>query len=129
MSERRRVRGVSPYEEMYGFCRAIRLGDRVVVSGTAPIWDDGSCDPDPGVQAARCIEIIEEALTELGASLADVIRTRNYIVDPADSEAVGLAHGTAFGEARPVNTMVVVAALVDPRWKVEIEVEAVVATE
>lgn len=123
---RQRVFGVSPYEEKFGFCRAIRIGDRIVVSGTAPVWEDGSCDPDPGAQATRCIEIIEKALTELGASLDDVIRTRNYIVDVADSEAVGLAHGAAFGKARPVNTMLVVAALVDPRWKVEIEVEAIV---
>ena len=126
MTPRQRVSGVSPYEERFGFCRAIRLGDRIVVSGTAPVWEDGSCDPDAAVQAARCIEIIEKALKDLGASLSDVIRTRSYIVDPSDSEAVGLAHGAGFGTARPVNTMVVVAALVDERWKVEIEAEAVV---
>lgn len=126
MTARQRVSGVSPYEERFGFCRAIRLGDRIVVSGTAPVWEDGSCDPDAAVQAARCIEIIDKALRDLGASLSDVIRTRSYIVDPSDSEAVGLAHGAGFGTARPVNTMVVVAALVDERWKVEIEAEAVV---
>ena len=125
MSERRRISSGSPFEETIGFSRAIRVGDRVLVSGTAPVWPDGSCDPDPEVQARRCIEIIEAALTEAGASLADVVRTRQFVVDAADAEAVGRAHAEAFGETRPASTMVVVAGLLDPRWRVEIEADAV----
>ena len=126
MTERRRIKGPSPFEGKIGFSRAIRVGDRVLVAGTAPVWEDGSCDPDPEAQARRCIEIIETALREAGASLADVVRTRQFIVDPADAEAVGRAHAAAFGEARPASTMVVVAQLLDPRWRVEIEAEAIV---
>jgi enamine deaminase RidA (YjgF/YER057c/UK114 family) len=117
----------SPYETRYGFCRALRTGDRVVVSGTVAIWPDGSCDPDPFAQATRCLEIVEAALTGLGGGLADVIRTRMMIVDRADRDAVGRAHCAAFGERPPASTMVVVAGLLDPRWKVEIEAEAQLA--
>jgi enamine deaminase RidA (YjgF/YER057c/UK114 family) len=125
-SERLRVASGSPYEPVVGFSRAVRAGDRVLVSGTAPIWPDGSCDPDPEVQAARCLEIALAALAEAGAGPEDVVRTRMYIVDPADWEAVGRAHGAVFAAVRPAATMVVVAALLDPRWRVEIEAEAVV---
>jgi enamine deaminase RidA (YjgF/YER057c/UK114 family) len=124
--ERRRVSSGSPFEAPIGFSRAIRVGDRVVVSGTAPVWPDGSVDPDPEVQAARCLEIIAEALAGLGASVSDVVRTRMLLTDASDWEAVGRAHGRVFGDVRPAATMVVVAALLDPRWKVEIEAEAVV---
>ncbi len=124
--ERRRVSSGSPYEPFIGFARAVRVGDRVLVSGTAPIWPDGSCDPDPAAQMSRCIEIIGTALAEAGATLADVVRTRTFLVDIADAEAVQQAHGEAFGEIRPASTMVVVRALLDPRWKVEVEAEAVV---
>jgi enamine deaminase RidA (YjgF/YER057c/UK114 family) len=122
---RRRIASGSPFEGRIGFSRAIREGDRVLVSGTAPVWPDGSCDRDPEVQAARCIEIIAEALEEAGASLDDVVLTRHYVVDAADAEAVGRAHFAAFGETRPASTMVVVAGLLDPRWRVEIEAEAI----
>jgi enamine deaminase RidA (YjgF/YER057c/UK114 family) len=127
VSERRqRVSSGSSYEQEIGFSRAIRAGDRVLVSGTAPIWPDGSCDPDPGAQAARCLEIVAAALAEAGAGLDDVIRTRQYLVDATDAEAVGRAHAQAFGDVRPASTMIVVSALLDPRWRVEIEAEAVV---
>jgi enamine deaminase RidA (YjgF/YER057c/UK114 family) len=126
-SQRLRVSSGSPYEPVVGFSRAVRVGDQVHVSGTAPIWPDGSCDPDPQVQAARCFEIALAALAEAGAGPQDVVRTRMYIVDPADWEAVGRAHGAVFAAVRPASTMVVVAALLDPRWRVEIEAEAVVA--
>jgi enamine deaminase RidA (YjgF/YER057c/UK114 family) len=124
--ERLRVASGSPYEPLIGFSRAIRAGDRVLVSGTAPIWPDGSCDPDPEVQAARCLEIIVGALAEAGAGPQDVVRTRTYLVDPADWEAVGRAHGAVFAEVRPASTMVVIVGMLDPRWRVEIEAEAVV---
>jgi enamine deaminase RidA (YjgF/YER057c/UK114 family) len=124
--DRQRIASGSPYEERFGFTRAVRVGNRVQVAGTAPIWPDGSCDPDPGVQAHRCLEIIATALAEAGATPDQVTRTRIFITDAADSEPVGLAHGEVFSEARPVMTMVVVKGMVDPRWKVEIEAEALI---
>lgn len=106
----------------------MRVGDRVLVSGTAPVWPDGFCDPDVGRQAARCLEIIALSLEQLGSSLADVVRTRMFLVDAGDAGAVGGAHALAFGRARPAATMVVVAGLLDPRWRVEIEAEAIVGS-
>jgi enamine deaminase RidA (YjgF/YER057c/UK114 family) len=126
MDDRRRVSSGSPFEPVIGFSRAIRIGDRVLVSGTAPIWADGSVDPDPSAQMRRCLEIVEAALAEAGAGLTHVVRTRTYLVDAADSEAVGRVHGEVFGAVRPASTMIVVAGFLDPRWKVEVEVEAIV---
>jgi enamine deaminase RidA (YjgF/YER057c/UK114 family) len=123
---RRRISSGSPFEPVIGFSRALRVGDRVLISGTAPIWPDDSCDPDPAVQARRCIAIISAALAEAGATLTDVVRTRTFLIEPADADAIARAHGEAFGEIRPASTMVVVRALLDPRWKVEIEAEAVI---
>lgn len=114
----------SPFEPTVGFSRAVRVGNRVIVAGTAPIWPDGSVDADPYIQAQRCLEIIGNALNEAGAAFENVVRTRMFITDAADQEAIGRAHGAAFGDIRPAATMVVVAALLDPRWKVEIEAEA-----
>ena len=122
--ERLRVASGSPYEPVVGFCRALRVGRRVLVAGTAPVWPDGSCDPDPQAQAARCLEIILAALAEVGAGPEHVVRTRLFLVDPADWEAVGRAHGAVFAQVRPVSTMVVASTLLDPRWRVEIEAEA-----
>jgi enamine deaminase RidA (YjgF/YER057c/UK114 family) len=123
---RTRVASGSPYEPTIGFSRAVRVGDRVLVSGTAPIWSDGSCDPDPEVQARRCLEIIVAALREAGARAEHVVRTRSYLTDAAHAAAVGRAHGQLFGAIRPASTMVVVAGLLDPRWKVEMEAEAII---
>ena len=125
MAERGRARSGSPYEERYGYSRAVRAGDRVLVSGTAPVWPDGTCDPDPAAQARRCCEIIVGALEDLGASAADVVRTRMFVTDAGIADAVGGVHGEFFGAAAPAATMVVVSALLDPRWLVEIEAEAV----
>jgi enamine deaminase RidA (YjgF/YER057c/UK114 family) len=119
-----RVASGSPFEAKIGFSRAVRVGDRVLVSGTAPIWPDGSVDPDPGVQARRCLEIILTALGALGAGAKDVVRTRMFLVDANDADAVGAAHGEVFGEIRPAATMLLAGGLLDPRWKVEIEAEA-----
>lgn len=119
-----RVESGSPYEARWGFCRALRTGDRIEVAGTAPIWPDGSCDPDPGAQARRCLEIIEQALGDLGAGMQHVVRTRMFISDRAHQDAVGRAHGAVFADHRPVATMVV-CDLLDPRWAVEIEASAV----
>jgi len=121
---RRHAGSDSPFERRYGFSRAVRVGERVVVSGSAPIWPDGSCDPDPRAQARRCCEIIVAALAEVGAGAADVVRTRMFVTDAAHSDAVGEVHREFFGPAAPAATMVVVAALLDPRWVVEIEAEA-----
>ena len=127
-TQRRRIASGSPYEPVIGFSRAIRVSNRVLVSGTAPVWPDGSCDPDPGAQAARCLEIILAALAEAGAGPEHVVRTRMYLLDPADWEAVGRAHGAVFADIGPAATMVVVAGLLDPRWRVEIEAEALLGS-
>jgi enamine deaminase RidA (YjgF/YER057c/UK114 family) len=103
----------------------VRVGDRVLVSGTAPIWPDGSCDPDPTVQARRCLEIILNAIREAGGGPERVVRTRMFVTSTAVGEAVGRAHAEAFADVRPASTMVVVAGLLDPRWHVEIEAEAI----
>ena len=124
--ERRHARSGSPYEDTIGFSRAVRVGDVVAVSGTAPVWPDGEVDPDPAAQARRCWEIALGALAELGGTPADVVRTRQLLVDAADADAVGAVHGEVFGDVRPASTMVVVAALLDPRWRVEVELDAVV---
>lgn len=122
---RQRVSSGAPLESRYGYSRAVRWGNRISVSGTAPIWPDGSCDPDPGKQARRCCEIIAKSLADLGAGPEDVIRTRMFVTSADYADAVGTAHAEFFAEARPATSMVVVAGLLDPRWKVEIEAEAV----
>ena len=121
MGERRRASSGSPFEPVIGFSRAIRVGDRVLVSGTGPV---GADEADDGTQMRRCIEIVVKALEELGASLEDVVRTRTFIVEGADWEAIGKVHGEAFADVRPAATMLYVKGLLDPRWTVEIEAEA-----
>lgn len=122
------VRSASSFEDRYGFCRAIRHGDRIEVAGTAPIPQDGSALPaDAHEQMLLCGRIALDAIERLGGTAADVIRTRMFITDAADADAIGTAHATLFGEARPVATMIVIGGLLDPAWKVEIEVEAVVS--
>src|SRR4051794_16210250 len=113
--ERQHARSGSPFESTIGFSRAVRVGNTVAVSGTAPVWPDGTVDPDPAVQARRCWEIALAALEELGGSVRDVIRTRQYVVAEADGAAVGTVHGEVFGDIRPASTMVVVAGLLDSR--------------
>ncbi len=123
---RQHARSGSPYEDRIGFSRAVRDGQLVAVSGTAPVWPDGNVDPDVATQARRCWLIALAALTELGGGRRHVIRTRQLIVDPADAAAVGAVHGEVFGSVRPASTMVVVKSLLDPRWKVEVELDAVI---
>ena len=126
-ASRRNHSSASPFEPVYGYSRAVRVGNRIDVAGCAPIEPDGSSTPgDAGIQAARCITIIGEALEALGGSFADVVRTRMYIADAADADLVGLAHGSAFKNIRPASTMLVVPALIRPEWKVEIEAEAII---
>jgi enamine deaminase RidA (YjgF/YER057c/UK114 family) len=125
VAERRRISSGSPFEPTIGFSRAVRVGDRVLVSGTGPVLPGGRCPEGAGAQARRCFEIIEAALAETGASFGDVVRTRMYITSAEDADAVGAVHGDVLGHVRPAATMVVVAGLLDPAWKVEIEAEAV----
>jgi len=128
--ERRSTAGSSPYEAAFGFARAVRVGDRILVSGTAPVEPDGSSTRgDAAAQARRCFAIILDAIEELGGSAADVVRTRMFITDPTDADAIGAVHGDLFGIVRPAATMVVVAALLRPEWRIEIEAEALIGDE
>lgn len=117
----------SPFEPKVGFSRAVRIGDRVLVAGTAPIWPDDFVDPNPAAQARRCLEIMLTALEEAGGSPEHVVRTRIYLTDADHAEEVGRAHGEVFGEVRPASTMIVIAGLLDERWVVEMELEAVIS--
>jgi enamine deaminase RidA (YjgF/YER057c/UK114 family) len=122
---RRIVRSGSPYEERYGFARGVRIGNRIEIAGTAPIPPAGEpVEATAHAQMLRCGEIAVAALEELGATAADVVRTRMFLTDPSDADEVGRAHREVFGAATPAATMLVVATLVEPEWKVEIEVEA-----
>ena len=124
---RRRTTGCSPYETAYGFARAVRSSNRILVAGTAPVEADGTSTPgDAAAQARRCFAIILTAIEELGGGAADVVRTRMYITDPADADAIGAVHGEIFRDIRPASTMVVVSALLRPEWRIEIEAEALV---
>lgn len=118
-------RSASPYEERIGFSRAVRIDERILVAGTAPIGPDGeTVEGDAYAQARRCFEIAIAAVEALGGTAGDVVRTRMYLTDAGDWEAIGRAHGERFRGTDPVATMAVVKTLLDPAWKVEIEVEA-----
>lgn len=121
----RRVFSGSPYEQRYGFCRALRRGRRIEVAGTAPIPPPGEeLAPDARGQMLRCGEILARALADLGAGLEHVVRTRMFITDAADADEIGAAHGELFGGAHPPVATMVVTRLLDPRWKIELEAEA-----
>jgi enamine deaminase RidA (YjgF/YER057c/UK114 family) len=109
-----------------GFSRAVRIGQQVFVAATAPIWPDGHVDDDVGAQCRRCLQIIENALHQVDAAFGDVVRTRVFLVDRADGEAVGAVHGEVFREIRPATGFIVVSGFLDPRWRVEIEADAIV---
>ena len=121
MPDRINFPGTSPYEPVIGFSRAVRVGSHVMVSGTGPV---GADDADAAAQADQCLTIIAAVLREAGTSFEHVVRTRMYLTSAEDWEAVARVHGKFFSLIRPAATMVVVAALLDPRWKVEIEVDA-----
>jgi enamine deaminase RidA (YjgF/YER057c/UK114 family) len=120
---RQNISGTSPYEPTIGFSRAVRVGETIHVAGTGPV---GAEDGDAAAQTCRVLEIIEKALAHCGATLRDVVRTRMFLTDARDWEAVGRVHGEFFGTIRPAATMVVVAALLNPAWRIEIEADAVV---
>lgn len=123
--DRHHHRSASPFEDSIGFSRAVRKGQRILVSGTAPIGPDGqTVEGDAYVQARRCFEIICEAVEALGGRPQDIVRTRMFLTDAEDWQAVGRAHGEVFRGIHPAATMVEVARLLDPAWRVEIEAEA-----
>jgi enamine deaminase RidA (YjgF/YER057c/UK114 family) len=124
--ERQRIASGSPYEPIMGFSRAVRVGQHVFVAGTAPVMPEGAeLPPDAYRQAARCLEIIVGALREAGAEPEHVVRTRIFATSADDFEEIARAHGAVFGDVRPACTYVV-TQLIDPRWRVEIEAEALV---
>ncbi len=128
--ERVNIAGHSPFEATVGYSRAVRVGPHVFVAGTAPIAADGR-DPPPDAygQMRLCLDIALEALVRAGARPEDVVRTRIFLTDADEFAEIGRAHGEAFGEIRPASAAVVVKALLDPRWRVEIEVDALIGSD
>ena len=120
---RQNLPGTSPYEPIIGFSRAVRVGNAIHLSGTGPV---GADEADAATQTGRIFEIANEVLTRAGSSFNDVVRTRIYLTHVEDWEAVGRVHGECFANIRPAATMVVVAKLLHPQWRVEIEFDAVI---
>ena len=124
MMQKQNISGSSPFEPIIGFSRAVRVGNAVHLSGTGPVDAD---DADVEAQTRRIFAIAAEALAKAGASFEDVVRTRMYLTHVEDWEAVGRVHGEFFAEVRPAATMLVVAKLLNPTWRVEIEMDAVIS--
>jgi len=120
---RQNISGGSPYEPIIGFSRAVRVGNAVHLAGTGPV---GADNEDAAGQTRRIFAIAAEALAKAGASLDDVVRTRMYLTHAEDWEAVGRVHGEFFAQVRPAATMVVVATLLNPAWRIEMEMDAVI---
>ena len=120
---RTNISGGSPFEPIIGFSRAVRVGNLVLLAGTGPV---GAEKDDAAGQTRRIFSIAAEALAKAGASFSDVVRTRMFLTHVGDWEAVGRVHGEFFGQIRPAATMVVVAALLNPAWRIEIEMDAVI---
>jgi len=120
---RTNISGGSPYEPIIGFSRAVRVGNTVHLAGTGPV---GADNEDAAGQAKRTFEIAREALARAGARMEHVVRTRIFLTHVQDWEAIGRVHGEYFGEVRPAATMVVVAALLNPAWRIEMEMDAVI---
>jgi enamine deaminase RidA (YjgF/YER057c/UK114 family) len=118
---RTNIPGTSPYEPIIGFSRAVRIGNHIHVSGTGPV---GADDADMGGQTEQCLTLIATAIHNAGSSLDHVYRTRMYLTEAAEWEEAGRAHGKFFSTIRPAATMVVVAALLNPKWRIEIEADA-----
>ena len=125
---RQSVSGVSPWEPVFGYARAVRTGNHVFVAGTASIADDGTTHGvgDPYAQGKRALEIIAAALGEVGASMSDVVLTRLFYTDRSHWDEYVRAHGEVFKDIRPVSSAVQVAGLLSPEWLVEIEAEAII---
>jgi enamine deaminase RidA (YjgF/YER057c/UK114 family) len=128
---RKLISSGSPYEPKVGISRAVRVGNVIAVSGTAPLGSDGRTVGigDPGTQARRCLEIIADALKKAGASVQQVVRTRTLLVRIEDWQAVATVHGEFFGDIRPANTIMQVSRFIDPDWLIEFEADAVVDDE
>ena len=129
MAERTQIPPLSLFEEQAGFTRALRTGNRIVVSGTIGVEADGSAASDTGAQADRCFALIRQYIEQLGGRMDDVVRVRMFVTDIADADSVTAAFTRALGHVRPTGTLVAIAALYRPEWKVEIEAEAVVGDE
>ena len=125
---RQRISSGSPLEPWIGFSRAVRAGDHVFVSATAAIRPDDVVSEDVAEQTRRCLAIIGEALEEAESSLADVVRTRVFLVDRDDGPAIAGVHGEVFSRTRPATGFIIVSGFLDPRWKVEIEADAIVGS-
>ena len=125
--ERRSIPPLSPFEEKIGFTRALRTGNNIVVSGTTAVMPDGTIPADAGAQADRCFEEIIGYIRQLGGDASDVVRVRMFVTNIADANAVSDAFSRALKHVRPTGTLVAVAALANPKWKVEIEADAIVA--
>lgn len=119
---RQNISGTSPYEPLIGFSRAVKAGNAVHVSGTGPV---GADNEDAAAQTRHVLGLIQTSLEKAGARLDDVVRTRMYLTHAEDWEAVGRVHGEFFGSIRPATTMVVVAKLLNPAWRIEIEADAI----
>ena len=126
MTQRQNIPGTSPYEPVIGFSRAVRLGRHVMVSGTGPVGADNA---DVATQTEQVLTIIASVLKEAGTSFEHIVRTRIYLTDANDWEAIARVHGKFFSLIRPAATMVVVAALLNPAWRVEIEADAILPEE
>ena len=122
MSDRTNFPGTSPYEPIIGFSRAVRVGHHVYVSGTGPIGAEAA---DPAAQTEQCLTLIASILKQAGSSIEHVVRTRMFLTRVDDWEEIGRVHGKFFSIIRPAATMVVVAGLLDPAWRLEIEADAI----
>lgn len=127
MTDRTNITSGAPWEDKVGYCRAVRIGNTVEVSGTAPVRDGKTVGEGPYEQAKICIEIMQEAIQKAGGSLEDVVRTRIFVTDISQWEEIGRAHGEFFRDIKPATTMVEVTALIDPEMLVEIEATAVLS--
>ena len=125
---RQRIPARSPLEEEIGFTRAIRAGNIIAVSGTVGVEADGSVKEDAGAQADRCFALIRQHIEALGGHMGDVVRIRMFVTDIKDADAVSAAFSRALKPTRPTGTLVAIAGLYDPRWKVEIEADAVIGS-
>jgi len=125
---RQRIPPQGPFEEEIGFTRAIRAGSIVAVSGTVGVEADGSVKEDAGAQADRCFALIRQHIEHLGGHMGDVVRIRMFVTDIKDADAVSAAFSRALKATRPTGTLVAIAGLYDPRWKVEIEADAVIGS-
>ena len=126
MLMRKNITSGAPWEDQVGYCRAVRIGDTIEVSGTAPVRDGKTAGTNAYEQTKICLEIIQEAIEKAGGKIEDVVRTRMFVTDISQWVAIGKAHGEVFKNIKPATTMVEVSALIEPDMLIEIEATAVV---